>query len=173
MDNQVETKWRKFATELLPKKGKGYYLRKPSNIKKAESYVYGIASPVLPTKMASEVDVYHAWTNPFNINIAKTLLRKNRVLTFAELMTSMIKEYDPSVFTYTWWIWPYSYKKRIVHIDSDGITFVKMGNKWQIVYSVQALGALVGSQGDDYEDVPKNSYFVVWENEETARKHIE
>ena len=38
--------------------------------------------------------------------------------------------------------------------------------------SVMSAGVVVGSQnGDDYESVPRNAYFVVWENEEIARQH--
>lgn len=174
MKDTVEPVWKVFAKEFLPNKGKGFKLRKPSNFKKAEAYVYGIASPSLPTKMASEMDVYNAWTNPHNLNTAKSLLRNNRFMTFAELLTAMVdSEKVHDVFPYLWWVWPKSCKKRVVHIDSDGVTFVKMNNKWQIVYSVQSIGSLVGAQGSPhYESVPKNGYFVVWENEEIARKHI-
>ena len=173
MDNTIELVWKKFAIKYLPKKGKGFGLRRSSNFKKAEPYVYGIASPTLPTKMSSEVDVYDAWSNPYNLNVAKSLLRKNRFMTFAELMTGMVNsQRDHDVFPYIWWIWPFSSKKRIVHVDSNGITFVKMSNKWQIAYPVQSIGALAGSQGIHYENVPKNCYFVVWGNEEIARKHI-
>ena len=174
MDNSVEIEWKVFASESLPNKGKGFKLRKPSNLKKAEPYVYGIASPSLPTKMMSEVNVHDAWLNPHNLKLAKTLLQENRFMSFSQLMFAMVKSgSNKSVFRYIWWVLPHSCKKRVMHTDNDGVNFVKMNNKWQILYSVQSVGALVGAQGSPhYESVPKNGYFVVWENEEIARKHI-
>ena len=50
--------------------------------------------------------------------------------------------------------------------------FVKLDNKWQMAYSIMSAGILIGSQsGKHYEDLPKNSYMVLWENEEMARQH--
>jgi hypothetical protein len=74
---------------------------------------------------------------------------------------------------YVWWVRPKSSRTRAIHQDANGITFVKLGNKWQMAFPIQAVGSLAGSQGSmDYEDLPRNSYFVSWENEGITRQHI-
>lgn len=148
---------------------KGMKLRKGSRFKKAISWVTGVSMPTMPIRMLSNVTVYESWQNPRNIKHAKELLNRNGSLTFRELIEEMLKTTDSS---YIWWLYPVSTIVRAVHEDAKGFTFVKMNNKWQMVYSIKMVGSLVGAQGvESCEGLPLNSYFISWENEEEARPH--
>jgi len=148
---------------------KGTKLRKGSRFKEANSWVNGVSMPAMPTRMLSNVTVYESWQNPKNIEHAKDLLNINSSLTFRELIEKMFETTESS---YIWWLYPVSTKVRTIHEDANGFTFVKMNNKWQMVYSIKMVGGLVGAQGvNNCEDLPLNSYFVSWENEDIAKSH--
>ncbi|MBA6416375.1 hypothetical protein H4J50_10145 [Colwellia sp. 6M3] len=75
-------------------------------------------------------------------------------------------------YPYVWWVVPEGNKIRTIYEDANGITFVKLDNKWKMAYSSEAVGVLVGAQGGyDFEGIPRNSYFVSWENETIAMEH--
>ncbi|MAY15202.1 MULTISPECIES: hypothetical protein [Thalassolituus] len=173
MDDVIEKIWQKFAKQNLTKRDVA--LRRGTNYKKAAPWVNGVASPALPTTMLSNVTVYESWLNPHNMGIAKNLIAHKKDLTVRELLYEMcyqMKEGNTE-YPYVWWVWPHTSKTRAIHEDSNGVTFVKLGNKWQMAFSIQAMGALAGAQGaSSYEELPRNAYFVSWENEETARAHM-
>ena len=171
MSAAVEKEWQKFVREHSIKNKKAV-LRKGSSFKAVKPWLEVRASPAMPTKMLSMVDVYDGWTNPHPLKIAKVLVNESPSMTFRELGNRMIISKE-SELPYIWWCFSANLpKKRAIHEDSDGVTFVKLNNKWQMAMSVMSAGVVVGSQnGDDYESVPRNAYFVVWENEEIARQH--
>lgn len=169
----TEKAWKIFAKDNLP--NKGAVLRKGSRFKKAEPWVNGVAGPAMPTQMMSNVEVFDSWLNPHNMKLAKEIVSHKKSVTLRGLVDEMFVQLsmDKTSLPYIWWIWPHSSKTRAIHQDANGITFVKLGNKWQMAYPIQAVGVLAGSQGSmDYENIPRNSYFVSWENEEIARQHI-
>jgi len=144
-------------------------LRKGSRFKNALPWINGVSAPAMPTRMLSNVVVFESWQNPHNMEIAKGIVKINKNMSLRELVSEML---NTSEIPYIWWIYPVSSKIRAIHEDSNGITFIKLNNKWQMVYSSKMVGALVGAQGGlDAESFPPNSYFVSWENEELARSH--
>jgi len=169
----IERTWSKFARANLDKERK-YMLRRGSRFKKAVPWVEGVVAPAMPTKMMSNVTVLESWLNPLNMEFAKKIIQNDKAVTLRELAERMLMmvEEGKTEYPYVWWVWPHSSKKRAIHEDSNGITFVKLDNKWQMIFSIQAVGVLAGAQGrDSYEDLPPNAYFVSWENEEIARQH--
>lgn len=149
-------------------------LRRGSRFKLAKPWIKGVSSPAMPTRMLSKVVVYDSWLNNFNMDLANQIVDKYPSLTLRELVEKMLKKMDGkhTSYPYLWWVWPKSKKMRVIHEDANGITFVKLDNKWQMVFSSQVVGVLVGAQGvEGYESLPRNSYFISWENEEIARKH--
>lgn len=173
MVDGIEKIWQKFAKQNLPKNDAA--LRKGTNNKKAAPWVNGVASPALPTTMLSSVTVYDSWLIPHNMGIAKNIIAQKNGLTIRELLYEMLHQMKAGNidYPYVWWVWPHSSKTRAIHQDSNGVTFVKLGKKWQMAFSIQAMGALAGAQGaSNYEELPNNAYFVSWENEEMARAHM-
>lgn len=148
-------------------------LRLGSNYKNAKPWVEGRTSPVNPVKMLSVRDVLEGWSNPAGVKKAKDYLRINPNLTMRELGELMLC--SNADYPYIWWCCRSATPaKRAIYEDSEGLNFVKLNNKWQMAYSILASGILVGSQaGTHYEDLPYNSYFVLWENEDAARAHAE
>ncbi|WP_027873401.1 hypothetical protein [Spongiibacter marinus] len=173
MDNNVEKIWRKFARDNLPENDS--VLRKGTNFKLAAPWINGVATPALPTKMLTNVTVFESWLNPHNFELAKSIVSENEELTVRELLYEMLFKIKSGKTTmpYVWWVWPHSSKTRAIHQDSNDMTFVKLGSKWQMAFSIQSMGALAGSQGSmNYEELPRNAYFVSWENEKIARAHM-
>lgn len=164
--------WREFTKAHL--EDEHARLRRGSRFKLAKPWIKGVSSPAMPTKMLSNVVVYDSWLNNFNMDLANEIVDKYPSMTLRELVESMLKQMGDkhTGYPYLWWVWPESNKKRVIHEDANGITFVKLNNKWQMVFSSQAVGVLAGAQGvQGYESLPRNSYFISWENEEIARKH--
>lgn len=164
--------WELFARHSLSDSNAA--LRKGSKFKKAKSWIEGVPSPAMPTKILSNAEIFNGWLNPHNFKLAKTLISQNENLTFRDLVNEMLIHMttEETTLPYIWWIYISPPKARAIHQDANGVTFVKLNNKWQMALSTQELGALVGAQGGiNYEDIPKNAYFVSWENEKIARKY--
>lgn len=176
MNPELDTLWKNFTNkghfdELL-----GTDCRLASRHRFAKPWVLGVNGPVGSTIMRSNVPLYHAWDCPNSLNIAKGIIRDSVDLSLRELQVKMLHLVikGESLFPYLWWIYNNgpSGITRAIHEDQNGILFVKLAGKWQLVYPCQKLGSLVGSQGGEhYEDLPRNAYFVLWENEEQARYH--
>ena len=170
----IEKIWRKFAIDHLQNFNDAK-LRRGSNFKKAEPWIKGVVSPAMPTQMLSNVEVFDSWLNPGNMKLAKELICQSNGMSLRDLVSEMFVQISANKtgLPYLWWVWPHSPKTRAIHQDANGITFVKLDNKWQMAFPIQAVGALAGSQGGrDYEALPENAYFVSWENEEIARQHF-
>ena len=178
MSKTIEKLWSKYCTFLIKwdqmlvdpaDKQLSFPVRKGSSFKKAEPYVFGRSSPSLPVKMLSVREIHDGWH--CGVEYAKEFLRDDPTLTMRELGYLMLKKENE--FPYAWWCWEsLSPKKRAIYEDSEGVKFVKLHNKWRLAYSTLDAGILVGAQGGKhYEDLPRNSYFVLWENEEMARQH--
>lgn len=173
MEDDIEEIWQKFIKYKVHKEHAT--LRKGTNFKKAAPWVNGLASPALPTKMLSNVTIYESWLNPHNMKLARNLITQRKRLTVRELLYEMLYQVKAgnTDSPYVWWVWTSSSKTRAIHQDSNGVTFVKLGNKWQLAFSIQAMGALAGAQGTSSpEELPRDAYFVSWENEEMARAHM-
>ena len=169
MSQSIEKLWSKFCSDYVHKKF-SFQLRKGSNFKRAEPWVVGRASPAQPVKMLSVREVYEGWANPSGVKLARERLRLDPTLTMRELGYLMLK--SDQELPYIWWCFSSAPKQRAIYEDSEGLNFVKLDNKWQMAYSIMSAGILIGSQsGKHYEDLPKNSYMVLWENEEMARQH--
>jgi hypothetical protein len=152
-------------------------LRLGSKRIQAKGYINVKTFPVLPTKQLSTEIIFEAW-GAGNKEIARNLINQDSSLSFQELLIKiiMLMDMDDSIpHPYLWWIYPNQNKKmRLIYQDADGDNFVKIDNKWQMAYSLKAVGALAGRQGgSNVEDLnlPTNSYFVVWENEDNAKNH--
>lgn len=145
----------------------------------AKGYINIKTSPVLPIEQLSTEVIFEGWGNGYNKEVAKNLINQDSSLSFQELLIKIIilmNEDEQIYIPYIWWIDPDSYtkNKRLIYQDADGDNFVKINNKWQMAYSVKSAGSLVGRQGGlDYEDLNQhlNSYFVVWENEKSAKNY--
>lgn len=174
MSTDSQAIWRAFAEALLPPE-RPIKLRSGSDYKIAAPWIFGRSGPSMPVRMMSNVQVFQSWRNPNNMKLAEELVSSNASLTLRGLVNEMLvlMEKEKVVYPYTWWVYPFSPVTRTVYEDSDGISFVKLAHKWQMAFPVQAVGVLAGAQGClDYENVPVNAYFVSWENEAQARKHI-
>ena len=173
MKHDIETIWRTFSKKHLTREDST--LRKSTIYKNAEPWLNGVEAPTMPATMLSNVTVFESWLNTHNLNLAKELLSQQSGLTLRELLVEMLLQINAghAEYPYIWWVWPHSSKVRAIHEDSNGLTFVKLEKKWKMAYSIQAMGALAGAQGtSDYEELPRNAYFVSWENEEIARAHM-
>jgi len=148
--------------------------RNASRFKIAAPWVEKVSHPALPTRMLSNVLVYNGWQNPHNVALAKELVGINPEITLRGLLNEMLlkTKNDENHAPYVWWIWPSGSKKRAIHGDSNGLSFVKLDHKWQLAYSLKAVGALAGAQGaGGYEELPSNAYFIPWENEDIAKNY--
>lgn len=172
ISNEAKDAWKHFVEYSIGSKFQKQ-LRLASKFKQSDPWVNGVASPTLPTQMESSVELYRGWANPESLKYAKTIV-KNKKMTLRELQQMMLIGLikDNLSMPYIWWVDATTSCRRVVHEDGEGRTFVKLDNKWQMAYSVQAIGGLVGSQyTGNHEEVPKNTYFVLWENEQIARKY--
>ncbi len=173
MEKSIEMLWKLYLKDDPDLKGAK--LRLASRAKLAKPWVTGVASPQGTTTMLSNVEIHKGWTNPHALNIARKTIESNPKFTLRELSHSMLSQVQQKVtsYPYVWWIYESSSpKRRAVHEDATGVTFIKLDGKWQLVYPCQALGVLVGRQGAGYyENIPRNAYFVLCENEAAARKH--
>ncbi len=176
-ESKIDKIWKKFCklnlqnTDIPPRLG--------SKRIQAKGYINVKNSPMLPIKQLSTEVIFEGWGNGYNKEIAKNIIDQEPSLSFQELLIKIIilmSEDEKIYIPYIWWIDPDSHtkKKRLIYQDVDGDNFVKIDNKWQMVYSVKSAGSLVGRQGgSNYEDLNlhSNSYFVVWENEDDAKNY--
>ena len=173
MPYDIQKIWLEFAKGNLPSEKP--WLRRGSRSKIASPWVNGVSTPAMPTRKLSNVIVYeHGWLNNSNMALAKKIVLDNPNITLRELVDEMLLKMEKleTSFPYVWWVVPEGNKTRTIYEDANGITFVKLDNKWNIVYSSEAVGVLVGAQGSqDYEGIPRNSYFVSWENETIAMQY--
>ena len=180
MSESIENLWAKYCSSLIEvdqthvdpaDREFSFPLRKGSSFKKAEPYVFGRSSPSLPVKMLAVREIHDGFRMGGGIKIAKEYLRDDPTLTMRELGYLMLKSKNMP-YPYIWWCQETNTQKRAIYEDSEGLNFVKLSNKWQMVYSTMSAGILVGAQGRrHHEDVPRNSYFILWDNEEMARQH--
>lgn len=151
-----------------------YKLRLPSRFKKASPWVQGAPSPIKPLKMLSNVSVHDGWANPYGLKIAKEIISSKKDINLRGLLEELLtgNMSDEIGCPYVWWVFPNPNRVRAIYEDAHGMTYVKLNNLWQLVYSIHSLGALAGGQGtDSYETLPKGGYFVVWDNEDQAQRH--
>lgn len=172
MNEETKLLWQLFVKHSLV--NKNAKLRNASRFKKAAPWIEKEHHLSQPTRMLSNVSVYHGWKNPHNIALVKDLVGLNPEYTFREILHEMLlkTKNEETPLPYIWWVWPSGSKKRAIHEDSNSLTFVKLEHKWQLVYSLQTVGALAGAQGtSDYEESPVNAFFIPWENENIAKKY--
>ena len=149
-------------------------LRNPSSIRQARPWIQERYHPAQPLKMLSKRVVYDGWANSSNVKFCRSILDDTEGLTMRELFEEVIRacETEKINYFYTWWIYPNKSWERAIYEDANGITFVKLSKLWQLAYPVSVLGSLVGSQGHEgLESFPRNSYFVVYDNESDAIDH--
>lgn len=173
MSPKAIKKWKRFLNSSSMSEG-DYKLRLPSRFKKASPWVKGASNPIYPVKMLSNVSVHDGWANPHGLNIAKRVVSSKEDMTLRELLEEFLAGdvSDEIEYPYVWWIFPNANRVRSLCEDAVGLTYVKLNNLWQLVYSIHSLGGLAGGQGtESYESLPKGGYFVVWDNEEQARRH--
>jgi len=73
---------------------------------------------------------------------------------------------------YIWWVNPTKQWTRAIHEDANGMAFVKLHAKWHLAIPLDRVGGLAGAQSSGgYEDIPLAGYFILWDNEESARLH--
>ncbi|MBT7556494.1 hypothetical protein HN615_06175 [Candidatus Woesearchaeota archaeon] len=174
--SKIDKIWKEFCKSHL--KNPNTPLRVGSYRLLAKGYVDVKTSPVLPIKQLSTEVIFESWLNRYNNEIAKNLINQDSSLSLQKLLVEMIQLTGKDIeCPYIWWIYPNQNKKnRLIYRDADGDEFVKIDKKWQIAYSVRAVGSLVGRQGgSNYEDLdlPFNSYFVVWENKDNAKNYVD
>lgn len=166
-ESKIDKIWKRFCKSHL--ENPNTPLRVGSKRIQAKSYIDVKTTPALPTKQLSTEVIFEGWSNGYNKSVAKNLIKQNPTLSFQELLIKIIilMDEDEKIYVpYIWWIDLDSYtkKKRVIYQDANGDNFAKIDGKWQMAYSVKAVGVLVGRQGGDgYEDLdlPHNSYFVV------------
>ena len=149
-------------------------LRLPSRFKQASPWVKGSPSPAYPVNMLSNITVHDGWTNPRALKIAKEIVDSKPSLTLRDLLEEMLsgEAGNEIEYPYIWWVYPNSNRVRSLYEDSRGMTYIKLNNLWQMVYSVHSMGALVGRQGaDSHEAIPIGGFFILWENEAQASKY--
>lgn len=175
LEELITRSWLHYTEVYVPEL-KGERLRLASGRCKASHFLYPPAQPTGEVCMLSNVDVHCGWECPVNLRWAKSLNIKEQSTTLRELQSEALgNAIENGSYPYLWWFYPLSNpKKRAVYVDSIGVSFIKLGGVWQVLYNCKALGTLVGAQGHsgdpcDYERLPPNAYFVVMENEATAR----
>ena len=170
MEPELARLWKDFCSDNYMDKCPPRF-RQGSSFRKARPWVEGRESPSHPVKMLSVRDVYSGWSNPAGVKLAKKFLETDPNLTMRELAELMLR--SKSDYPYIWWCYGANAPvKRAIYEDAEGLNFVKLNNKWQMAYSTLSSGILVGCQsGKNYEDLPPNAYFVLWENEGVAREH--
>ncbi len=177
MLKKLNSLWLQY-TEVEDPELKGMRLRLASGRCKASHFLYPPSQPSGEVRMLSNVEVHCGWECPVNINWARGRGINKQNTTLQELqLEALANAVENGHFPYLWWFYPEPHpKKRAIYADSTGVSFIKLDGVWQVVYNCKALGSLVGAQGHmgnagDYEKLPSNAYFVVMENEATARSH--
>ncbi|HCG6560707.1 TPA: hypothetical protein NJ652_004661 [Vibrio parahaemolyticus] len=153
---------------------KGLKLRLASNRAQARYFVNPPSKPVGEVRMLSNIDINYGWQCQINAEWVKELDLAQNSISLRELQLRALQEtYYDADFPYLWWFHrDKTPKKRTVYEDSLGVSFIKLDNVWQVVYSCKKLGSLVGNQGQGgYEDIPPNAYFVIIENGWIADHH--
>jgi hypothetical protein len=174
MNNEIEKIWCSFSKKRLHN-GKHVKLRRGADHKRALPWIVGLSAPSMPIKQLSTIMVCSSWVNPRNLDFAKDIIAKNKDITFRQLLNEMIIMMDKNKTDtpFVWWVWPHSLKERVLYEDANGITFVKLDNVWQMVYSVRLVGNLASAiDGLSYVQLPYNCHFVSCENEEIAKKRF-
>lgn len=155
------------------------YFRKSrvaSRFKSAAPWVKGVSAPVQPTRMLSNVTVFDGWRCTSVAQFADQVISHKPSLTLRELQQILLDSLSKGEieYPYVWWVYARTSRTRAIHEDAEGRPFVKLGTKWQLAYPLDAVAGLAGAQGTpdfDSENLPATGYFVLWENEDAARKH--
>ena len=166
--------WEKFARESLDRK-KIPQLRNASGRKRAYPWIKVTGAPVKPATPLSNVAIYDGWVNPHNKKIAVAAVEASSSMTLRDLQHEMfakMKE-NETPYPYIWWVCCISrVRERLLYEDAEGVNYVKLENTWRPAYPLLTAGCLAGAQcSDDYESVPLNGYFIVWDDEDVARQH--
>lgn len=140
----------------------------------ASPWVKDGTAPILPTKMLSNAIVFDGWRSSGRLDIAKQIVAQNPNISLRDLQQLLLEKITKGEIDqpYLWWINPLKGWKRAIHEDSNGVPFIKLNNKWQLVYPIDKIAGLAGAQhSGDEEDVPLNGYFLLKENEDCAKNH--
>ncbi|MDO6786095.1 hypothetical protein Q4589_00675 [Cobetia marina] len=168
---QVRMQWLLFLGIKINKLN----MRLPSQYKKAMPWFSDIGGPIQPLKKLSTMIIHDAWSNPDKLGRVKTILSHTPDLNMRELFEDLSLEVcstSNADYTYVYWVYPNPERIRVIYEDAIGVTYVKLDNLWHKAYPIRSLGNLVGAQGTAcYEELPKGEYFILWEDEVTARKH--
>lgn len=124
--------------------------------------------------MLSNVTVFDGWSNPSLARISQKIVCDRPTISLRELQQILLEmtETGEIGYPYVWWVNPTKAWKRALHEDANGLPFVKVHSKWHLAYPLDKVGGLAGAQyADGYEDIPLAGYFILWDNEDCARKH--
>lgn len=131
-------------------------------------------SPSQPTRMLSNVIVFDGWSNPSLACTAQRIVSDRPSISLRALQQLLLEMTETRAidYPYIWWVNSTKEWKRALHEDANGLQFVKVHGKWHLAYPLDKVGGLAGAQyTDGYEDVPLFGYFILWDNEDCARKH--
>lgn len=124
--------------------------------------------------MLSKVTVFDGWCNPSLARTAQRIVSESPSISLRDLQRILLEKTESGEidYPYIWWVNPTKEWTRALHEDADGQPFVKVHGKWHLAYPLDKVGGLAGAQSaDGYEDVPLAGYFILWDNEDSARKH--
>lgn len=176
MTTDVNMIWQEFSKSLL-ERGQVPQLRCASSRQKAKPWINPAGMPVHPVNQLSMIRVYDGWVNPHNKKIAKNVVEEYPDITLYQLQINLFLRMSEGEIDipYIWWICAISCPKyRLLHEDSQGVYYIRFDNLWRPVYPLMKTGCLAGAQcAKDYESIPLDGYFFVWEDEDTALRHAD
>lgn len=165
--------WKKFIRGVGDKPETAEF-RRGSPTAKAAPWVLGTTSPKMPMKIQPKAQLFSCWICPSTHLFAKEFIIRNPDATFFDLQEAILSQLNSATvqYPYIWWLRVGHSISRVIYKDADDITYVKLHYKWELAYSLQHTGGLVGAQGGAnhrYEDVPKSNYFVCTDNDGFVR----
>ena len=128
--------------------------------------------PVEPLDMYSKAYVYEFFTNSENTDLIRTHLEKSPDTTLAEAEKILAELYNKKKIDriYMWGLADLAPAKRAIYQDALGNKYIKLDNKWRIIFQTDSFGSLLGDT-DSQDAIPRNAYFWIYTDGGFGKRH--
>ena len=130
------------------------------------------STPIEPMDMYSKADVYEFFTNSENTDVIRKHLLNRPEASLAEAEKILAELYNREKVdrAYMWGIQDFTPAKRAIYQDALGNKYIKLDNKWRLVFQTDSFGSLLGVT-DSRDTIPRNAYFWIYTDGGFGKPH--
>ncbi len=147
-----------------------------SRLKKAVTWLGPKPVPTMPIEKLWNVLVFDGWACAATANLARAFVARHPDATLRDVQLALrhanvgLVQYSP-----IWWIVTGWCKTKALYKDALGHAFIHLDKDWHLAHSLRDMGGLVGGKSPRNPQIvriPRQGYFICWENEEQAYRYL-